>query len=124
MPEVLPYATPAAQPSSDDLLHLKTLAIIHDVFGGLIAATAALGILAAEVPLMRLCFALMAAVGLAISVSGFCIHTRRLRPFSVLIAAILSPMFPLGTMLGISTIFVLLRPSVNELYSVRSQNLT
>ena len=43
--------------------------------------------------------------------------------FSILIAAVLSLMVPLGTILAIFTIQVLLRRSVGKLYSARSQHL-
>jgi len=124
MPEILPYASPALQPNPDDLVHLKTLAISHDVFGVIIALSAVLGlIISAEEPLTRLYLTLIGAFGLAIAACGFCIHSRRLRILSILIAAILSLIFPLGTILGISTIAVLLRPSVRALYSASRHNL-
>ncbi|HEV8293124.1 MAG TPA: hypothetical protein VGP94_14410, partial [Tepidisphaeraceae bacterium] len=65
---------------------------------------------------------LMFAFGLAIAASGFFIHTRRSRIFSMIIAAILCLMFPIGTILGLFTLPVLARGSVGTLYRARRQN--
>jgi hypothetical protein len=62
----------------------------------------------------------MGAWGLASLVlnlaSGICIHTRRARLFSLIVAGINCINFPFGTALGIFTFIVLLRPNMPMLY--------
>ena len=48
--------------------------------------------------------------------SGLFLHARRNRTFSLVVAGINCVHMPLGTLLGVFTIIVLLRPSVRELY--------
>ncbi|MFO7537120.1 MAG: hypothetical protein R6X32_03570 [Chloroflexota bacterium] len=52
----------------------------------------------------------------ATAVSGYFIQTRQRRIFSIVMAAINCAMFPFGTVLGVFTIIVLVRPSVISLY--------
>jgi hypothetical protein len=52
----------------------------------------------------------------ATAVSGYFIQTRQRRIFSIVIAAINCAMFPFGTVLGVLTIIMLVRPSVIDLY--------
>lgn len=49
-------------------------------------------------------------------VSGLFLHARRNRTFSLVVAGINCVHMPLGTLLGVFTIIVLLRPSVRDLY--------
>lgn len=60
---------------------------------------------------------LMWAMGILIISSGVCIHRRRKRMFSVVIAAITCAWFPIGTVLGVFTLMVLFRESVKQLYA-------
>jgi hypothetical protein len=48
--------------------------------------------------------------------SGLFLHARKNRTFSLVVAGINCVHMPLGTVLGVFTIIVLLRPSVRELY--------
>jgi hypothetical protein len=48
--------------------------------------------------------------------SGLFLHVRKNRTFSLVVAGINCLHLPLGTVLGIFTIIVLLRPSVREIY--------
>ena len=56
------------------------------------------------------------ASGAATLVSGIMIRRRRARVFSLIVAGLNCLAFPFGTVLGIFTLLVLLRPSVEELY--------
>jgi hypothetical protein len=56
------------------------------------------------------------ASGLLNAFSGWYIHARKHRTFSLIVAAINCFYVPLGTVLGVLTIVVLLRDSVRELY--------
>src|SRR5580698_1978623 len=49
-------------------------------------------------------------------VSGLFLHARKNRTFSLVVAGINCVHMPLGTVLGVFTIIVLLRPSVREMY--------
>ena len=55
-------------------------------------------------------------------ISGLCLRTRKSRTFSLVVAAINCLHLPLGTVLGIFTIMVLSRESVQELYSAGDQS--
>ena len=117
MPEVLPYASPAPQSNRDDLLYLKTLAIIHYVLGGLGAFGATMSLIATVVdPESRGPITVMLVYSLAMIFSGFCLTTRRFRHFSVILLVPLWLMFPIGTILGIYTLRILGRPSIIALY--------
>ena len=52
-------------------------------------------------------------------VSALCIHARKCRALSLVVAAINCLHMPLGTLLGVFTIVVLLRDSVRELYEAQ-----
>jgi hypothetical protein len=55
-------------------------------------------------------------LALATAVSGYFIQTRQRRIFSIVVAAINCVLFPFGTVLGVFTMVVLVRPSVVALY--------
>lgn len=59
----------------------------------------------------------MWGLALATAVSGYFIQTQQRRTFSVVVAAINCVLFPFGTVLGVFTIVVLVRPSIMGLYS-------
>jgi hypothetical protein len=62
-------------------------------------------------------FGIWLASSLVLNVaSGWCIGRRRLRTFSLVVAAVNCIHVPLGTVLGVFTFIVLLRPSVLEAY--------
>jgi hypothetical protein len=48
--------------------------------------------------------------------SGWFLHTRKNRTFSLIVAGINCVQVPVGTVLGVFTIIVLSRPSVREMY--------
>ena len=49
-------------------------------------------------------------------ISGFCLRARKCRTFSLIVAGINCLHVPLGTVLGVFTMVVLVRDSVQELY--------
>ena len=49
-------------------------------------------------------------------ISGFCLHARKHRTFSLIVGGVNFLHLPLGTVLGVFTIIVLIRDSVRELY--------
>ena len=49
-------------------------------------------------------------------ISGLCLHAKKHRTFSLIVAAFNCLHMPLGTVLGVFTIIVLLRDSVREIY--------
>jgi len=55
-------------------------------------------------------------LALATAVSGYFIKTRQRRVFSIVVAAFNCIIFPIGTVLGVFTLVVLVRPSVVTLY--------
>jgi hypothetical protein len=52
--------------------------------------------------------------------SGFCLMRRRGRMFSLVVAGLDCLQIPFGTALGVCTLIVLMRPSVQELYQNNS----
>ncbi len=54
--------------------------------------------------------------------AGYCISKRKKRIFCLVIAAISCLGIPVGTVLGVFTFIVLMRPSVKELYSQSSSS--
>jgi len=143
-PPVLPVS-PAAQRAKDEE-HLRLLAIFHYVVAGIGALFAcfplihvAMGLMFMFLPatvapakepnnlppqLFGLLFVvmggLMAAIGWAAAIctffSGRYLAKRRKRMFSFVMAAIMCMFMPFGTVLGIFTIIVLSRESVQRLY--------
>src|SRR5437867_39201 len=122
MPEILPYASPVTQPSADNLFNLKALAISHDILGVLGVYLVIAGLVVGDDPSVKLPLALMLVGSVAVLASGICIQTRRLRIFSLIVAALLCLMFPVGTILGICTLRVLSRPTADLLYRTSQAN--
>jgi hypothetical protein len=139
----LQYSTPAAWQHEKDRSHLNTLAICHYVAGGLTVLFSSVFIIHGIMGIAVLTdptffgganppppawfgwiFAIMGFGAVALGwtlggltiYSGRCIHRRRRRIFSIVIAALHCANFPLGTVLGVFTIIVLVRPSVAEIY--------
>ncbi|MDB5327768.1 MAG: signal peptide protein [Phycisphaerales bacterium] len=141
-PNSLAYATLA--PYSADTEHLRLLSIFHFIVGpvqllfGLFPVIhLVMGILMLngkfgtpggpnqpDMSFMGWMFIAMASVfiligmgfGILTLISGFQIQARRRRTFSVVVAAVNCIHFPFGTTLGVFTLIVLLRRSVEELY--------
>ena len=128
----------------NDANQLRLLAIFHFVFAGL--AIVGLGFIALHYMFMHTMFsnpemwknqkggpppeqffamfiwlyvffaAILIGGGIINLVSAFCIHRRKRRMFSLVVAGIDCLQIPFGTILGVFTIIVLLRDSVQELY--------
>jgi hypothetical protein len=135
-----------ARPSSpggfagDDLEHLRLLSVFHYVVAGLFALVSLLpgihmvlgllmatGHLAPEDDgsqvigwLMAGCASFFMVIGLCfaalIALAGRSLALRRRYTFSLVIAAVLCLFVPFGTVLGVFTILVLVRPSVRALF--------
>lgn len=131
-------------PRKADAEHLRILAILHYVFGGL--GVLALGFLAAHWALLRFIFnnpgvwkeapggpppaqffamfqwfylvgAAFFLAGMALNfISARCLQQRRARTFSLVVAGLNCLVAPVGPILGVFTLMVLLRPSVFALY--------
>jgi hypothetical protein len=65
----------------------------------------------------------LVASGILNLISGLCLHARKSRTFSLVVAGINCLHLPLGTVLGIFTIVVLSRESVRELYKAEKQSI-
>jgi hypothetical protein len=121
-----------------DLDHLNILAILHYVLGALTALMAAfpglyfvLGLLMltggmpGAPPAMGWVFVIggggfalaLIAFGIVTAVAGYYLHRRKARTFCLIVAGFQCTQMPLGTILGIFTILVLSRDSVQELFS-------
>ena len=132
----MPYSPDSAR----DNEHLKLLAIFHYVVGGLsflgtlggvfymlagfffFQNAAAISHTAASTPPVEIgwLFAfvgavialLCAAIGVCLIIAGRSLTARRNRTFCMVVAGINCLHFPLGTLLGVFTFIVLMRPSV------------
>lgn len=144
-PATVPYASAWGNPSADDG-HVKSIAICHFVWGGLLmlfsslfifyivigammvngsipmpATPGAPGPPPAALGYMFVCMGVIAillgwSVGILNIVSGRRILQRRWRVFSLVMGGVNCISFPLGTTLGVFTFIVLLRPSVIARY--------
>ena len=131
-----------------DANHLKLIAVFHFVFSAL--SIAALGFLFLHWFLMHSIFerpemwkgqrggpspaeffaifkwfyavgaVFIVSSGIANLISGILIQKRIARVFSLVIAGLNCLAFPVGTVLGVFTFLVLLRPSVEEVYEAKS----
>jgi hypothetical protein len=144
------YAT-TPQVTVDDN-HLRLLAIFHYVWGGLIALGSSIALIHVTLGIVMLAnpaafnspgqppapafmgwmFLLIGGAILLIGwtlggitiYSGRCLKYRRGYLFSLILAGLHCLSFPLGTVLGIFTFVVLLRPSVKAEYEYRRANPT
>jgi hypothetical protein len=131
-----PPAAPARF-ADDDLAQLRLLSVFHYVMAGLVALVAlfpalylvlglllATGRLAAEEEgsmvigwLMASCGSFFAIVGFAlvaiVAGAGFSLAAHRRYTYCLVVAAVLCLLAPFGTLLGVFTIIVLVRPSVH-----------
>lgn len=142
-----PPASAPAPASAVDTDHLNALAIAHYVIGGLgmlfgliplvyvglgfFFALAGPGLATDGQPgppaFLGVIFALIGgfffllfqAVSICIIISGRCLHKRRRRTFSFVIACIACAWMPFGTLLGVFTLIVLSRESVKHLYAAK-----
>jgi hypothetical protein len=139
--------TPSPNSPSTDAEHLRLLVIFHYVVAAMGAVFACFPLLHVAIGVMMvvspefmaggekgtppppaigylfivmggLCVVLGWAAAICTFVSGRFLARRRNRMFSFVMAALLCMMFPFGTVLGIFTIIVLSRESVQRLYAV------
>ena len=127
-----------------DLEHLNVLGILHYVLGGITLAMGfcpsmhvyiGLSLLSGREPFtgeavnepafvgvlfagMGLAFMLGAwLLGMLLLIAGGRLRRVRNRTFCLIVAGVSCAMVPLGTVLGVFTIIVLVRPSVQELFA-------
>jgi len=123
----------------EDEQYLKLLSVFHYVVGGLAACFACIPIIHLSIGIAMLVgaiddapefvgafmvliaiFAILAGWTLAVCIiiAGRCLAKRRRYMFCLVMAAISCIFMPFGTVLGVFTIIVLMRPSVKELFAV------
>ena len=124
---------------NDDEQYLKLLSVFHYVVGGLAACFACIPIIHLSIGIAMLVGAidgapefagvLLVMIGMVailmgwtlavcIIIAGRCLAKRRRYMFCLVMAAISCVFMPFGTVLGVFTIIVLMRPSVKELFAV------
>jgi len=124
---------------NDDEKYLKMLSVFHYVVGGLAACLACIPIIHLSIGIAILVGAiddapefagvLLAMIGMigilmgwtlavCIIIAGRCLAKRKRYMFCLVMAAISCVFMPFGTVLGVFTIIVLMRPSVKELFAV------
>ena len=123
----------------EDEQYLKMLSVFHYVVGGLAACFACIPIIHLSIGIAMLVgaiddapefvgvflvliamFAILVGWTLAVCIiiAGRCLAKRKRYMFCLVIAAISCIFMPFGTVLGVFTIIVLMRPSVKELFAV------
>ena len=124
---------------NEDEKYLQLLSIFHYVVGGLAACFACIPIIHLTIGIAMLVgaiddapefvgaflvviamFAILAGWTLAVCmiIAGRCLAKRKRYMFCLVIAAVSCIFMPFGTVLGVFTIVVLMRPSVKELFAV------
>lgn len=124
---------------NQDEQYLKLLSVFHYVVGGLVAFFACIPFIHLSLGIamlvgafqdgpprfVGLIFVLMAmlfitagwTLAICIVIAGRCLAKRKHYMFCLVIAAITCTFMPFGTILGVFTIIVLMRPSVKELFT-------
>ena len=129
-----------------DLQHLKLLSLFHYILGGLIGLISCIPIVHVSIGIMMITAPnqftgppgppppaigwLFALIGGGVMIVGWTLASlmifagrflsqRRHYLYCMIIAALACTHTPLGTVLGIFTIFVLMRPSVKELFQAK-----
>lgn len=123
----------------EDEQYLKLLSVFHYVVGGLAACFACIPLIHLSIGIAMLVgaiddapefvgallvliamFAMLIGWTLAvfIIIAGRCLAKRKRYMFCLVMAAISCIFMPFGTVLGVFTIIVLMRPSVKELFAV------
>jgi len=123
----------------EDERYLQLLSIFHYVVGGLAACFACIPTIHLAIGIAMLVgaiddapafvgvffvviatFAILVGWTLAVCiiVAGRCLAKRKRYMFCLVMAAISCVFMPIGTVLGVFTIIVLMRPSVKELFAV------
>jgi hypothetical protein len=127
----------------DDVQHLQLLSVFHYVLGGITALfgcfpifhlamgiAVVTGVLDDEngpppafgwlfIGMAAIAMTFLWALAIAILVAGRKLATHTGYMYCMVVAAIECAFMPLGTILGVFTIIVLVRPSVKELFGVR-----
>jgi nitrate/nitrite transporter NarK len=122
----------------EDEQYLKMLSVFHYVVGGLAACFACIPIIHLSIGIAMLVGAiddapafagvLLGMIGMigilmgwtlavCIIIAGRCLAKRERYMFCLVMAAISCVFMPFGTVLGVFTIIVLMRPSVKELFA-------
>lgn len=122
----------------EDEQYLKLLSVFHYVVGGLAACFACIPIIHLSIGIAMLVgaiddapefvgallvliaiFAMLVGWTLAVCIiiAGRCLAKRKRYMFCLVMAAISCVFMPFGTVLGVFTIIVLMRPSVKELFA-------
>jgi len=122
----------------EDEQYLKLLSVFHYVVGGLAACFACIPLIHLSIGIAMLVgaiddapefvgafmvviamFAILVGWTLAVCIiiAGRCLAKRRRYMFCLVMAAISCIFMPFGTVLGVFTIIVLMRPSVKELFA-------
>jgi succinate dehydrogenase hydrophobic anchor subunit len=133
--------TPSATLSDQDREHLRLLSIFHYIVAGITGLFALFPIIHLVIGLMLVTgnmpnskpekawfgwfFVVFAAVFIlcGLTLAGFiahagrCLATRRKRTLCIVMAALSCMMMPFGTVLGVFTLIVLMRPSVQTLFA-------
>jgi hypothetical protein len=115
MPEVLHYASPNTPRTRDDRFYFQAFAITHIALGTFGALSSVLVYFATDAEAVIVIF----LGSILVLLSGVCMHLRRLRFFSMIVAGIL--LFPLGVLFGIYTLRLLTRESVVALYQLNTR---
>ncbi len=123
---------------NEDEKYLQLLSVFHYVVGGLAACFACIPIIHLSIGIAMLVgaiddapefvgaflvviamFAMLIGWTLAVCIiiAGRCLAKRKRYMFCLVIAAISCIFMPFGTVLGVFTIIVLMRPSVKELFA-------
>jgi hypothetical protein len=128
---------------NQDEQYLKLLSVFHYVVGGLVAFFACIPFIHLVLGIamlvgafqdgppsvVGLIFVLMAVLfitagwtlAICIVIAGRCLAKRKHYMFCLVIAAISCTFMPFGTVLGVFTIIVLMRPSVKELFTANEK---
>ena len=149
MTSPLPYMTVPVEQRAADSAHVRTLAICHYVWGGMLAAISSVFLMHVAMGLVMIfspgvfsgpsgsnpppAFMGWFFVGIGATFvtlgwtvggltiySGRCLHKLRRRTFSLVLAGVNCLFAPFGTVLGVFTFLVLLRPSVIAMYQQQS----
>lgn len=125
---------------NEDGQYLKLISVFHYVVGGMVAffacmflfhfcigvamLTGAINDAPAFIGLMLVVMATVAitlgwTLSVCIIIAGRCLAKRKRYMFCLVMAAISCIFMPFGTVLGVFTIIVLMRPSVKELFAAK-----
>ncbi len=134
---------PPAEATAQDLEHLRLLSIFHTIVGAITALFSLLPVLHLVVglllmsgrieetdPAARLVGGLFVAISgmfivCGLTLAGFMIHAgrciarRRRHLLCVVVAGVECMMMPFGTVLGVFTLIVLLKPQIRALFAER-----